>query len=277
MLGTFVRPASSGPSNRSAAWKNTASWSTPSSPARCESLRYRLYTLEKAIDVGRSSRERLEGVRLCVLVDGRDRSTSSSGWSAALVEAGVGMIQLRDKQLDDRELVDRARQLRQLTRGTATLAIVNDRADIAAAVRCRRRASRPGRFVGEGRPGDRRHADARSAFRRTTSSRPGRPCWTGPITWAPGRRFRRRPRRSTSSPGLDYLREVAAEIRLPTFAIGGITADNLPDVLATGISRVAVGAAVTEAADPAVAARELLGMLKSAIARTRSLKRSRRP
>src|SRR5207249_4248369 len=38
---------------------------------RCESLRYRLYTLEKAIDVGRSSRDRLAGVRLCVLVDGR--------------------------------------------------------------------------------------------------------------------------------------------------------------------------------------------------------------
>ena len=37
---------------------------------QCESLRYRLYTLEKAIDVGRSSRDRLEGVRLCVLVDG---------------------------------------------------------------------------------------------------------------------------------------------------------------------------------------------------------------
>ena len=60
---------------------------------------------------------------------------------------------------------------------------------------------------------------------------------------------------------MDYLREVAAEIRLPTFAIGGIAADNLADVLAAGITRVAVGAAVTEAADPACAARELLGML----------------
>ena len=38
---------------------------------KCETLRYRLYTLEKAIDIGRSSRERLEGVRLCVLVDGQ--------------------------------------------------------------------------------------------------------------------------------------------------------------------------------------------------------------
>ena len=50
--------------------------------------------------------------------------------------------------------------------------------------------------------------------------------------------------------GLNYLREVAGEIRLPTFAIGGITLENLPDVLATGVSRVAVGAAVTAAQRP---------------------------
>ena len=42
---------------------------------RMESLRYRLYTLEKAIDIGRSSRDRLDGVRLCVLVDGCDSPT----------------------------------------------------------------------------------------------------------------------------------------------------------------------------------------------------------
>ncbi len=40
-----------------------------------ESLRYRLYTLEKAMDVGRSSRDRLENVRLCVLIDGRETET----------------------------------------------------------------------------------------------------------------------------------------------------------------------------------------------------------
>jgi thiamine-phosphate pyrophosphorylase len=63
--------------------------------------------------------------------------------------------------------------------------------------------------------------------------------------------------------GLEYLREVAREIRLPTFAIGGIAADNLPDVLAAGVSRIAVGAAVTDAREPAVAAGELSAMLKA--------------
>src|SRR6476659_2152191 len=41
---------------------------------RMESLRYGLYTLEKAIDVGRSSRDRLQNVRLCVLVNGCNSS-----------------------------------------------------------------------------------------------------------------------------------------------------------------------------------------------------------
>jgi thiamine-phosphate pyrophosphorylase len=62
--------------------------------------------------------------------------------------------------------------------------------------------------------------------------------------------------------GLPYLRKVADETRLPTFAIGGITAENLPNVLATGISRIAVSAAVTATPNPACAAKELLGILQ---------------
>ncbi len=64
--------------------------------------------------------------------------------------------------------------------------------------------------------------------------------------------------------GLDYLRRVSAEIRLPTFAIGGVTMENLPDVLSEGIDRIAVGAAVVDADDPACAARQLLDMLNGA-------------
>jgi thiamine-phosphate pyrophosphorylase len=51
---------------------------------------------------------------------------------------------------------------------------------------------------------------------------------------------------------------VAAEIRLPAFAIGGITIENLPSVLSTGLARIAVSAAITAAADPAKATRQLL-------------------
>jgi thiamine-phosphate pyrophosphorylase len=53
----------------------------------------------------------------------------------AAVERGVPVIQLREKELPDPELLELARALRNLTDGTGTRFIVNDRPDIAAAVR----------------------------------------------------------------------------------------------------------------------------------------------
>src|SRR5215212_8131750 len=93
---------------------------------RMESLRYGLYTLEKAIDVGRSSQDRLRDVRLCVLVSGCDSADEFEQLVSKLVKAHVGIIQLRDKKLDDRELIARARMLVERTRGSRTLCIVND-------------------------------------------------------------------------------------------------------------------------------------------------------
>ena len=228
---------------------------------QCETLRYRLYTLEKVIDVGRSSRDRLESVSLCVLLDSGKSAAAFEGIVRLLIEAGVGMIQLRDKQLDDRELVDRARKLRQLTRGTATLCVINDRADIAAAVdadgvhvgqedlsvKAARSIVGPWMLIGVS---THNIGQARAAVS------------DGANYLGAGPTFTSNTKAFDEFAGLDYLREVSGEIRLPTFAIGGIAAGNLADVLATGVSRVAVGGAVTAAADPSCAARELLGMLR---------------
>jgi thiamine-phosphate pyrophosphorylase len=62
-------------------------------------------------------------------------------------------------------------------------------------------------------------------------------------------------------PGVELLRAVAAEIRLPAFAIGGISRENLHEVLAAGFTRVAVSGTVVAAANPAQAAKELLDAL----------------
>ena len=231
--------------------------------ARCEAIRYRLYTLEKALDIGRTSRERLAGVTLCVLVDARDSADEFERLVRELVEAGVGMIQLREKHLDDRELVERARQLHDLTRGTRSLAIINDRADIAALV------AADGVHLGQE---DLSVKDARAivgprmliGVSTHNIDQARKAVLDGANYLGAGPTFPSQTKAFDDFAGLDYLREVAAEIRLPTFAIGGITADNLPEVLSAGISRVAVGAAVTDARDPGVAARKLLVMLKKA-------------
>jgi thiamine-phosphate pyrophosphorylase len=62
-------------------------------------------------------------------------------------------------------------------------------------------------------------------------------------------------------PGLELVRQASAEIRLPAFAIGGITPTNVSDVLAAGATRMAVAGAVVDAPSPAVAAKELLKAL----------------
>jgi thiamine-phosphate pyrophosphorylase len=270
---------------------------------KCESLRYRLYTLEKAINVGRSSRDRLDGIALCILMDGGDTPDEFARLAKSLVEAGVGMIQLRDKRLDDRELLERARMLVALTRmqppappgvssagrreppaqpganghiRSGTLAIVNDRVDIAATVQA------DGVHVGQD---DLSVKDARTIVGprmligvSTHNIEQARAAvLDGANYLGAGPTFASKTKSFDELAGLDYLRDVAAEIRLPTFAIGGISASNLADVLATGISRVAVSAAVTNAADPACAAQELLGMLSSAARTPLTIVRPRRP
>jgi thiamine-phosphate pyrophosphorylase len=270
---------------------------------RMEGLRYRLYTMEKAIDVGRSSRDRLEGVRLCVLVDGRDSASEFEQLIRELVEAGVGMIQLRDKRLQDRELAARARLLVSRTRPQPpaptnarasgqppalpgiggrlrdadeppaapaavrprrTLAVINDRPDIAAAVHA------DGVHLGQE---DLTVKDARAIVGprmligvSTHNIQQARAAvLDGANYLGAGPTFPSQTKTFDAFAGLDYLREVAAEIRLPTFAIGGINARNLPDVVATGVTRVAVSSAITAGAESRSAARDLLDILEQAV------------
>jgi thiamine-phosphate pyrophosphorylase len=261
---------------------------------QCESLRYRVYTLEKAIDVGRSSRDRLKDVRLCVLLDGRDSIAEFSRLVNVLVEAGAGMIQLRDKQLDDRELIARARMLVSITRRqppalpgvhrahdrnatkppaepgavghapSCTLAIINDRADIAALV------NTDGVHLGQE---DLSVQDARAIVGTrmligvsTHNIEQARAAvLDGANYLGAGPTFPSNTKSFDEFAGLEYLREAAAEIRLPIFAIGGIAPANLADVLSTGISRVAVGSAVIADDDPLCAVGKMLDMLNSAL------------
>jgi thiamine-phosphate pyrophosphorylase len=57
--------------------------------------------------------------------------------------------------------------------------------------------------------------------------------------------------------GLELVRYAAANAKLPWFAIGGIDASNIRDVVGAGATRVAVVRAIFEADDPERAAREL--------------------
>jgi thiamine-phosphate pyrophosphorylase len=65
----------------------------------------------------------------------------------------------------------------------------------------------------------------------------------------------------TSLAGLVLVEQIAKEIKLPAFAIGGINGGNVEQVIAAGMSRVAVSAAVAKADNPNAVARDLIGQL----------------
>ena len=228
----------------------------PDAPALLKQLRYRTYTLQRAVEITRASASRLASARLYVLLDGRASLDEFAALARSLVEAGVHVIQLRDKRLDDRQLLERAAALREITRAAGVLFIVNDRPDLAVlaradgvhvgqedvSVKAARTILGPDALVGVST-----HWIEQS---RQAVLDGANYIGVGPTFPSETKQFQQ----FQKFPGLELLRAVAAEIRLPAFAIGGIGPENIAEVLQTGIGRIAVSGAVLSAADPAAAA-----------------------
>lgn len=233
---------------------------SPELAAKLETLRYRCYTLAKAVSSTTENLQRLAAARLYVLIDGANSEEQFAGRVEALITAGVHVLQLRDKSLGDRDLLCRARKLRELTRNSSTLFIVNDRADIAAL------ADADGVHVGQEElsvADARRILGSRRFVGVSTHSREQarRAVLDGADYIGCGPTFPSETKAFAMFPGLELLRQVAAEIRLPAFAIGGITSQNLESVLATGIGRIAVSSAISRSSDVHNLVTELLARL----------------
>ncbi len=225
--------------------------------AACKQLRYQAYTLQRAVETTGQSLERLADARLYVLIDGCSSVDEFQRLVVSLVEAGVDVIQLRDKRLGDRELLARARLLRGWTAENKTLMVVNDRPDIAALARA------DGVHVGQEELSvkDARTVvgpDALVGVSTHSIEQARQAVLDGADYIGVGPTFPSGTKTFESFPGVDLIRAVAAEVRLPSFAIGGIDRGNLDQVLAAGAARIAVSRAITAASDPAAAARELL-------------------
>jgi thiamine-phosphate pyrophosphorylase len=233
-----------------------------SEAGRFEAMRYRAYTLAKAWTLVAASRDRLAEAQLYVLIDGRDSEATFETAVRALLRGGVDLIQFRDKRLDDRTLAGRARMLRRLApRGSGPLVIVNDRPDIALL------ADADGIHVGQEELTVR---DVRKVVgpemlvgvSTHTIGQSRQAVLDGASYLGCGPTFPSTTKRFEHFAGLEFLRQVADEIGLPAFAIGGITQSNLSEVLATGISRVAVSGSITGAASAEEEARLMLQKLR---------------
>lgn len=224
--------------------------------SQIEAYRYRAYTLFASIEQSSQRRERLKDCSLQVLIDGCDSTESMVALMAEVASAGAGIIQLRDKSLDDRRLYERAVAAVSALKSSPCLLVINDRPDIAATT------GADGVHVGQ-------EELPISAARRIIGSQAIIGVSTHDIEQARtavlggadylgcGPTFPSKTKSFDSFPGLSFLREVAAEIRLPAFAIGGINLSNIDGVVATGIGGVAVTNAVTGSKHPAGAVRQL--------------------
>ncbi|GAA4500301.1 thiamine phosphate synthase [Actinoallomurus oryzae] len=210
-----------------------------------------------------SLRSRLGRARLYLCTDAREAQGDLPEFLDAALAGGVDIVQLRQKGLEARQELEHLAVFRAACDRHGALLAVNDRADIAHAVRAdvlhlgqddlpvpRARA-----IVGEDMLiGRSTHSEEQAA---AAATEPGVDYFcTGP-TWPtptkPGR----------PAPGLGLL-SYTAERRFarPWFAIGGIDAGNLDQVLAAGATRVVVVRAITEADDPRAAAAALARRLR---------------
>ena len=220
----------------------------PNSP-QLESLRYEVYSLEKSVGITFHSHQRLSGAHLYVLMDGGENEQQLTSLTQQLISAGVDMIQLRDKKLEDASLLGRARLIKKLTAGSSTLFFVNDRPDIA------RLSGADGVHLGQSDMclhDARQIVGAEGLIGKSTHSleQALQAVGDGANYIGVGPVFPSTTKNFTTFPGLELLRSVALKIRLPVFAIGGIDQNNLAQVLGTGCSRVAVSGAVLHSDDP---------------------------
>jgi thiamine-phosphate pyrophosphorylase len=234
--------------------------SAPCLSEQLEKLRYQSYTLERALIRGSDARERLAGAKLYVLLTGSTCRAALDWTIAEAAAGGADVVQLREKDLPDGELLRRARDVRRWTRRAGVLFIVNDRPDIA------RLAEADGVHLGQDDMPVREARrilgpDALIGVSTHNLKQVRRAVLEGASYIGVGPTFVSSTKSFDELAGLDFVRAATAETSLPAFVLGGVTADNIPQVVAAGGTRVAVSAAVAQADDPRTAAQVLRSAL----------------
>ncbi len=174
----------------------------------------------------------------------------------AVLEAGVRLVQLREKRLEGGELYARARAFCKRTRRVGALLIIDDRLDIALAVgadgvhlgqsdlpiEAARRIA-PELVLG----GSAHNLDEALAAQDAGASYVN----IGPIFPTATKEA------PTGAVGPDLITDIAPHLSIPFTCMGGIKAHNIGQVVSRGARHVAVVTAVTAAANPRAAAAEL--------------------
>ena len=209
-----------------------------------------------------SPADRLAAARLYVVTEAAHDASRVLDVVRAVCDGGADVVQLRRKGEEGLAWLRLAERCRTVTAAAGVLFVVNDRLDVAMACGAdgvhlgqddlplaAARALWPAGLVGRSTHSPAQALEAQEAGADyigvgpvfVTPTKPGRP-----------------------AVGVECVREAAASVHIPWFAIGGIDATTLPSVLEAGARRVAVVRAACSATDVAAA----VGALRRALAQT---------
>ena len=189
-----------------------------------------------------------------------------------VAEGGATLVQLRDKRIETRAMIDEARAIKAALSSFKVPFVVNDRVDVALAVRA------DGVHLG---PDDMAAADARALLGpnaiiglsiKTVDEAANAPVELFDYAGIGGVYTTLSKEQKTAPIGTEGLTRVVGALHgrarnLPVVGIAGIDADNAAAVIAAGADGVAVISALSLTPDPVAAARSLREVVDAMLAK----------
>jgi len=228
-----------------------------------QNARFLLYSIEQDL-LGRLARR--QAIRLIkglyVIIDSRFLGTRThAGLAQELVRAGVKVIQLREKDMPARQVLDIACRLKSICSEAGALFIVNDDLDIALA------AGADGLHLGQD---DLPVAVARRhlPFDRVigvsvATAGQAREAEMQGADYAAAQALFPTAAKECAPIGIEEFKSIRAATTLPLVAIGGINIDNIDQAISAGADAAAVIRGVSLAPDPFEACRSLMARFEA--------------
>ena len=195
-------------------------------------------------------RDRLASAKLYLVLDG----AAPADLLAAALRGGVDVVQLRDKELPDDDLVAVAASFRAACDRHGALFVLNDRPDLVE------RCAADGVHVGQT---DTPLTEARAVVGDdrlvglSIETEEQLDSIDGADYLGVGAVFATPTKTDATAAGLELVRAAEERVRIPWFAIGGIDLGNAAEVVAAGAPGIAVVRAIRDADDPEAAALNL--------------------
>jgi thiamine-phosphate pyrophosphorylase len=223
-----------------------------------ENLRYAAYEIEKDIIIFGDTYERYKQVKLYIIITS-NIPTEVISLTYKCADGGADCVQLRAKDIEGDVLFALAVEFAGICKEAGMLSIINDRVDVAVA------SGADGVHLGQNdlpiEQARRLQLTPLITGKSTHSPKQLRAaCKERPTYAALGPIHTTATKPTTPAVGLEYVRqakEILAGTGIGNVAIGGITKDNVEEVLEAGADAIAVCAAVTKASDPVKACCEL--------------------